>query len=80
MTSVEVFRSWTGLAFRDEGIDPPIRPLGRVCACFPGVNWSAAARRNFSVFVAAGRIADVVSSKGLEGAAAVVRTEGRDED
>lgn len=43
-------------------------------------SWSAAARRNFSVFVAAGRIADVVSSKGLEGAAAVVRTEGRDED
>jgi hypothetical protein len=45
----------------------------------PG-SWSAAVRRNFSVLVAAGRIVGVVSSKGLEGGATVVTTEGWDED
>ena len=48
MTSVEVFRSCPGLAFRDEGIDPPIRRLARVCACFSGIDWSAAAGRSDS--------------------------------
>ena len=46
MTSVEVLRSCPGLAFRDEGVDPPIRRLDRVCACFPGIDWSAAAGRS----------------------------------
>ena len=41
-----MLRSCSGLLFRHEGVDPSLRRLDRVCACFPGVDWSAAAGRS----------------------------------